>query len=218
MKLSKRLNALASFVDESDIVADIGCDHAQLCCALVLHKNIAKAYACDVAEGPLLQAKNNIEYYKLQNRIATVLGDGLDRLSEDVNCIVIAGMGFETVCHILDSNLQKLQGRKCIVQVNRDVEGLRQWISDHHFTILHEKCVLEDHYYQIIVFNTGVSSPLNKDEILFGKEMIHDFDFYSFWKYNLMKQEKILCQLDESHPRYPEVRMRMRQIYQLFGS
>ena len=55
MKLSKRLSVLASFVNKGDVVADIGCDHAQLCCALVKSGQVDKAYACDIAQGPLMQ-------------------------------------------------------------------------------------------------------------------------------------------------------------------
>lgn len=218
MKLSKRLNALYALVKEDDIIADIGCDHAQLCCRLVSEKNIAKAYACDVAQGPLLQAQKNIEHYNLQDRIQTVLSDGLDNLAEDVTCIVVAGMGFETVCQILDKNIDKLKKRRCIIQVNRDVEGLRKWISDHHYHIQNEFCVLDEHYYQIIEFDTTSDQPLVEKEIIFGRRMKHDFDFYSNWKFNLSKYEKILRGLEMDHSRYQEVLSKMIMIYELFGS
>lgn len=218
MNLSKRLSALCAFVDEKDIVADIGCDHAQLCCALVQDKNIPKAYAYDIAHGPLQQARKNIEYYKLENKIFPVLSDGLENLVDDATCIVIAGMGFETVAHILNEGINKLNGKKIIIQVNRDVEGLRQWISDHHYRILNERCVLDEHYYQIIVFDTTNDISLNEFEINFGKKMNYDFDFYSFWKFNLSKYEKILRSLSTEHSRYQVIFSKMKQIYELFGS
>lgn len=218
MKLSKRLSALCTFVDKKDIIADIGCDHAQLCCALVQDKNIPKAYAYDVASGPLLQATKNIEYYKLENTIFPILSDGFENLADDVTCIVIAGMGFETVAHILNEGIEKLNGKKCIIQVNRDVEGLRKWISDHHYRILNERCVFDEHYYQIIVFDTTNDMSLNEFEIKFGRKMLYDFDFYSFWKFNLSKYEEILRGLSPDHSRYQEVFSKMKQIYELFGS
>ena len=218
MKLSKRLSVLASYVEKGDIVADIGCDHAQLCCYLILENIVEKAYACDIAEGPLLQAKKSIESYHLENSIDTVLSDGLKNVSDDVTCIVIAGMGFETVAHILNDGLSKIQGKRVIVQVNRDVEGLRKWISDHNYRIIKEKTVLDEHYYQIIVFDCEYDDCLNEEEILFGKRMEKDIEFYSNWKFKLSKYEKILRQMDSTNPRYNEILHNMKQIYNLFGS
>ena len=218
MKLSKRLKVLASYVHENDVVADIGCDHAQLCCYLVNEKQITKAYACDIAEGPLAQAKKSIEFYHLQDSIVPLLSDGLQNVPDDATCIVIAGMGFETVAHILNQDIEKLQNRRIIVQVNRDVEGLRKWISDHHFRILEERCVLEEHYYQIVVFDTSFDETLSEEEIIFGKKMLKDTDFYSNWKFRLSKYEKILRNLSKDNPKYEEVLHKMIQIYTLFGS
>ena len=218
MKLSKRLSILASFVKENDIVADIGCDHAQLCCALVNSKKIDKAYACDIAQGPLMQAMKTIEYYNLQDKVITVLSDGLQKIHEDVTCIVIAGMGFETVAHILNQDIDKLDNKRIIVQVNRDVEGLRKWISDHNYHILSEKCVLEDqHYYQIVVFDTTYDTSLSEDEILFGRKMEKDNEFYSQWKFKLSQYEKMLRNMKEDASRYSEVLSLMIKIYTLFS-
>jgi len=43
---------------------------------------------------------------------------------------------------------------KIIVQVNKDVDLLRQFISDHHYTICDEEIVKDDFYYEIVAFNT----------------------------------------------------------------
>ena len=56
MKLSKRLELLAYLVEKhkkGNILADIGTDHAYLPCYLIEKNIIDKAYACDVAKGPL---------------------------------------------------------------------------------------------------------------------------------------------------------------------
>lgn len=217
MKLSKRLSVLASYVNKGDVVADIGCDHAQLCCYLVKNDIVSKAYACDIAQGPLNQAIKSIQENHVQDKVIPVLSDGLQNVNDDATCIVIAGMGFETVAHILNQDIHKILGKRVIVQVNRDVEGLRTWISDHNYRILNEKVVLDEHYYQIVVFDTNYDAPLSEEEIMFGKKMEKDNEFYSNWKFRLSKCEKMLHQLQEDHPRYNEVLNMMKKIYGVFA-
>lgn len=217
MKLSKRLSILSSYVEKDDVLADIGCDHAQLCCYLAKNHIVKKAYACDIAQGPLNQAQKTIVDQGVGNIVFPVLSDGLQNVSDDVTCIVIAGMGYETVAHILNQDIQKLHGKRIVVQVNRDVEGLRSWISEHNYRILHERVVLDEHYYQIVVFDTQYDESLNDVEIMFGKKMEKDDEFYSNWKFNLSKYEKMLRQLQTNHPRYTEVLDTMKKIYGLFS-
>lgn len=220
MKLSRRLDALCDLIDSDEVIADIGCDHAQLCIKLIESGKCKKAYACDINEGPLAQAKKNIEYYKLEDKIETCLSDGLAMVNDDVTTVVIAGMGFETIQMILNENPQKLKlGRKFVIQANKDVEGLRKWISKHQYKIIKEVVIFEDsHYYQIIVFECEQDESLSASQIRFGKQMRKDFTFYSMWKYRLSKYENILRSLDENNPRYSEVMNEMRYIYEEFGS
>lgn len=218
MKLNKRLNALYEAVDDGAVVADIGCDHAQLCIQLILNGKCKQAYACDLNEGPLKQAKKNIEYYKLQDKIIPCLSNGLAAVNDDVTVVVIAGMGFETIQSILEAHPKKLDQRKFIIQSNTDVEKLRKWISNHHYKLLEERVVYDEHYYQILSFNCEYDDPLTESEIRFGRKMIRDFAFYSMWKYRLSKYEKILRGLEEQQPRHIEILKEMHFIYETLGS
>ena len=60
IKLNKRLETVASFVDDNSNVIDVGCDHALLTIYLVQTKKNIKALASDINEGPLEGAKKNI--------------------------------------------------------------------------------------------------------------------------------------------------------------
>ena len=56
MKLSKRLQAIADLIikyKHGHILGDIGTDHAYLPCYLVSQHDFSKAYACDIAKGPI---------------------------------------------------------------------------------------------------------------------------------------------------------------------
>ena len=49
----KRLKTIVQFINEKDIVADIGCDHGYLLKMAIEDKNILKGYAIDNKIGPL---------------------------------------------------------------------------------------------------------------------------------------------------------------------
>ena len=69
LKLSKRLDKIASFVNNESIIADIGCDHALLDIYLTINNICPKAYAFDIVDGALKQASINKDKYNAKNVI-----------------------------------------------------------------------------------------------------------------------------------------------------
>ncbi len=202
-KLSLRLQTLADMIQPGSIVADIGTDHALLPAFLVQNQIITKAYACDIAVGPLDRAKALIQEQGLQDQITAILGGGLSKVPEDADTAVIAGMGFDTIKMILEENLSKLyQFRHIILQANTGVEELRRWISDHHFTIIQERLVKDGHFYTMIDMNTAAHEPLSEAEIRFGCGLDQQASFLPYWQFRLTKLETILQQMPINHPKY----------------
>lgn len=185
------------------VLADIGCDHGLLPIALVKQGKCRKAYACDVRTGPLSRAKEAIKAAGLQEQVIPVLCDGLSGIGEDVNAIVIAGMGYDTIVHILEQDFEKTsQFQQIILQCNSRVEELRRWISDHGFAIDQECIVKDKHYYQMISMHREQSTPLTKQECIFGPLMKEDPLFHEYWNMILEKKKTILSQLQEDHENY----------------
>ena len=58
--MNQRVLQIAEMIRAGMVVADIGTDHAQLPLWLLEHGKAEKAYACDVARGPLDMARKNI--------------------------------------------------------------------------------------------------------------------------------------------------------------
>lgn len=206
MKLSKRLAAIKQFVLKDSILADIGCDHAYLPCACVLDGTCAKAYACDINEGPLKRAMETIKETDTMNRVFPVLCAGLKDCPQDTDLIIISGMGFETIKTILENDYHRLkQFKRLILQSNSDVDYLRRWISDHGFKIVDEALVHEGHYYQIVVVEPCGGKALNEDEILFGPIMPKKELFNEYWEYRRHKLLMILNQLEDGHEKAAEI-------------
>lgn len=213
MALSKRLFSIFQMVEKGSVVADIGCDHGLLAIALVQEEICAKVYACDLRTGPLSRAKEAIQAAGLETKITTLLRNGIDDLPSEVDTIVIAGMGFDTIKMILEAHEETLSTyRRFIIQSNKHVEDLRRWISAHNYTILMEDIVEEEHFYQIISFNCKKSRPLSEDEILFGTCLEAHPLFLAYWHHQRRKQEMILSRMPKEHPKYPEADFHLHRI------
>ena len=204
MALSKRLFAIFSMVEKGSVAADIGCDHGLLSIALIKERICSHVYACDLRKGPLDRAKQAIECANLSEQITPILSDGLQLVPQDCDTIIIAGMGFETIQGILERDFARLSSfQRIIVQSNRHVDELRRWISDHHFTILQEDIIEEDHFYEVICFSTQWHEAYDEDTVLFGIQQKHAL-FVPYWKQRLAKIEGILTQLPKQDSSYAQ--------------
>ena len=176
---SKRLLAIASFVDKDDVVVDVGCDHAYLDIYLTINNLCKKTIATDISEGAIAQARTNINKYDLNDKITTVVSDGLECFDDYFNTIVISGMGTGTILHILN-NPKAEQINKIIIQSNNDLPLLRFEMNQRGYKIAQEKVVLEnDKYYTIILFLKG-NQKLNRITRILGIYNIENKEYYNY--------------------------------------
>ncbi|PKM80073.1 MAG: SAM-dependent methyltransferase, partial [Firmicutes bacterium HGW-Firmicutes-13] len=168
MKLSPRLEAVASLVPVGRAAADIGTDHGYLPVFLV-NKNICPyVIAGDKSEKPLEKARELVKTLKMEEKILIRLGDGLEVIKEreKVSVIIIAGMGGKTICSILEKEFSRLSGIEVLIlQPMVDIPLVRRWIGENGFKITDEKLAREgSQFYEIIAAEPGVQEPL--DEVL----------------------------------------------------
>ena len=144
MKINNRLKNVANFVLKDSNVIDVGCDHALLCIYLASNYPNMRLIASDVREGPLKQAKANIEKYGLEDRITLKLGDGIATIDNDTNVIVISGMGGITIANIITKNKKKLDKiDQIVVSPNNDFYAVRSEITKLGFIIDREEVKAE---------------------------------------------------------------------------
>ena len=137
--LSTRLLACAGFVNKGDRVADIGCDHGYLSIHLLTQGIARSCIASDVAKGPLQSARDNARKFGVQENITFHLSDGVQAIPRDFDTLVCAGMGGDTMIHILDSApwLQSERYR-LILQCQSKRPELRKWLYENGFAIRRE--------------------------------------------------------------------------------
>lgn len=211
--LSKRLLKIAELVDENKVVYDVGSDHAYLPCFLVLNKKCPKAYACDNKKGPFEKAVSNIRKYNLEDKVIPVLSNGIDKIEKDVNIIIIAGMGFYTVKEILEGK-DLTPYDKIIVQVNKDTNLLRKWISDKGYSIIDEAIVKDDFYYEIVIFNASNGPKLSSLELEYGPINLRD-KTDTFIEYLTQKRLKLASINEKAHSK--EYEKKIKEIFDIIA-
>lgn len=139
-QLDNRLLACGQFVQKNTKLVDVGTDHAYLPIWLVESGIISRAIACDLREGPLLNAQKNIKKYGLTDKIITRISDGLTTVQPDeADTIVIAGMGGEIITQILqNAPWLKNINKNIILQPMTHDETLRKFLKEQNFTIIDE--------------------------------------------------------------------------------
>ena len=142
--LSERLQVCAGFVAQGDRVADIGCDHGYLGIYLLQNNIASSMIEADINEGPLQSARHNAHKYGVADRMSFYLSDGAKSIPRDFDTLVCAGMGADTMIHILE-NATWLQNKKyrLILQCQSKTPMLRQYLSEHGWRIT-EESVLRD--------------------------------------------------------------------------
>ena len=211
MKISDRLKAISEFIDANDKIIDIGCDHALLDIYLCEQYNNLNIIASDIHEGAIKNAISNVDKYKMKDRITIRLGDGLSIInSDEINTILISGMGFYTIKDILSNKEKMINVEKIVVQSNTDVVKLRKFVIKQGYKITKEKLVKDnDIIYTIIEFKKG-KEKYSYDEIYFGPRILENKDelFYEYYSKKLLKYENLLLQI----PKY-EIRSKLHHKY-----
>lgn len=205
--ISKRLEAIASFIEKDKVVFDVGSDHGLLPCFLVQKGICPKAYAGDIAIGPLDNAKENIERFGLTDRVIPVFSDGLKLAPKDTDIVVISGMGYYTIEHILSDTGDPSMYQYFVVQSNTDVDLLRKYISDKGYTIEDETVVHDGFYYEIIRFSADLHDPYTDKQIKYGPILLERMD-ETFIEYLEDRKERLIRINEKAHSQEYEATIR----------
>lgn len=175
IKLSKRLASIASNIDKEDKVVDIGCDHGYLSIYLKAVNGNKVVIATDINENALNMAKKNIN--KNSILIETRLGHGLDVIKHnEVDTIIISGMGGNTILNILKKNKLKYI-KKIVIQSNTDIPLIRKYINKLGYTIKNEQLIIDKNIYYIIITFTKGKHKYTKKELYFGPILLKENNY-----------------------------------------
>lgn len=175
-----RLRHLVSWCDGYKVLLDVGTDHAKLPLLAVQETSIEKAYASDNKPGPLKRAQVNIVTAGQSAVITALHGDGLDVLTDDVDVIVIAGLGGSLIQSML-VNKDLSQVQRIIVQPTNKPARIRALTRLIPWQIEHETLLFEKNIpYLTFVFAPGCE-PYSEKEMWYGRQLIAEKnqDYYA---------------------------------------
>ena len=127
--LTKRLAACAAQVTPAGVVCDVGTDHAYLPAELLQSGRCTRAVATDIHAGPLEAARRTLTEAGVLEQAELFLCDGLEQVQPaGITDVVIAGMGGETIVHILENCPWRRQVH-LILQPMTKIPDLRLWLA-----------------------------------------------------------------------------------------
>ena len=203
-RLSKRLGAVASYVQKGSRLADVGSDHAYLPLFLVENGIIDYAVAGEVVQGPYQSALTNVAQAGKDELIQVRLANGLAAIesSDQIDTITIAGMGGRLIADILEADRDKLEKvKRLILQPNNREDELRIWLQEQGFQIVAEEMVTENQkFYEILVVEPGTME-LTPLEQRFGPFLLQEKSsvFLAKWQSELEKLTRSLEKIPAQH-------------------
>lgn len=202
MKINDRLKKIGDLVDANSFCLDIGCDHAFLDIYLVKKNKNIKAIASDIAEGPVKQAKDNIKREGLEKSIEVRLGNGLDTYTDEVDTIIISGMGGRNMIGIFKKNIKVLKNIDTIILSPNNYQiDVKKFLVKNGFYIDDEELVKDKKFiYQIIKFKKG-KRHYSKKEYFFGPVLLQKKGtlFEEYYKREKLSREILISILPKNY-------------------
>ena len=201
--MNKRLTCIASHVPEGLGLADIGTDHGYLPVELAKRGYTGNLIASDIRPGPLQTAQKSAKEAGLANQIRFRLCDGISPDDAKlVDTFVIAGMGGDTICGILDRAEFCYDSRYTFLfQPMTRAEVLRYWLIHNEFSI-EEEDLVEDGgiLYSVFKARFGKKTVLNEAELFTGSfDMLRDHPLFpAFLDQQIERFQKMIAGLEQT--------------------
>ncbi len=191
MALDRRLSLIMKRC--SGRVADIGCDHGKLSCALA-KSGTEKVIAADISAKCLKKAEELAVSAGVDEVMECRLGDGLNPIcSGEVDTVVIAGMGGDVIEGILDA--AEKDGKKFFAYVlspNTHAEKARAKITLMGYTVVNDEMVeCGGKYYPVIRAEATGGEKLDEIQLEFGKFCCADEVFKEYAAQEIAKINEI---------------------------
>lgn len=170
MDKSKRIEFIVSNLEKVTTLADIGTDHGYVPLLALRNEVCEKAIACDINKDPLAKGKLNAILEGIDDKIEFRLGNGFEPLNiNEVEEVVIAGMGGNLIRDIIQKDLSKVASCKYLVLIPaQNPEVLREYLYKNDFEIIKEDlCFEEGIYYELFKVRKAEGHSIELDNIYY---------------------------------------------------
>ena len=196
IKLSKRLKEIICHTYGKRII-DVGCDHGKVVGYLLQNHLCDYAICSDISKPSVNKAKILLEELNIDKTSYSIrCGNGLETLlqGDDVDTVIIAGMGGREIINILSS--AEFLPNIVVLQPQNNWINVKNFILFANFKIVYDKIIFdEDKFYDVIVAEyTKNKQQMNEFELYFGKDNFYknNYDFDKYLDYQERKMQNLL--------------------------
>lgn len=172
ISLDPRLSKIAEMLDTCSSCADIGSDHGRLGAFLLQSRAVEHMCLTDISEPSLNKARRLIRLLELEDQTSFYVGDGAQMLDEAVDAAVIAGMGGETIAHIVETSQGRLNGARLLLQPNVAAPELRRRLNAAGWMVEDEVLVRDGRRIYLIVAAVQGKQQLSNTEYEVGPVLL----------------------------------------------
>ena len=216
MKLSKRLTTIVDFVPyTSNFIADVGADHGLVSKAILEKYKDKLVFASDNKIGPFKNLE--IALSSFDNAILS-LSSGLEKLPNNVDTLIIAGMGGSLLYSIINEGKIHLSHLdRIIVSPHKEEHLIRKFLYESGYIIDREIFLKDDNiYYSVISFIKG-KGKLTELEYKYGPFILKDknADFIEYINKEISRIENLLNNKNISSSRKEELEKELKELKSL---
>jgi len=165
-----RIKKLCAYLDNCRSFADVGCDHGY-CTKYMVKNNLCKtAVISDISEKCLAKAEKLLKGYIESGTVQSVVCDGLQKIDEATDQILIAGMGGEELIQILSSAYIP---RSFVFQPMKNLQKVREYLIANGAEITVDEPFESGGKFYFVIKGKRFGNPTHytKAQLLFGKNL-----------------------------------------------
>jgi tRNA (adenine22-N1)-methyltransferase len=185
-----RIEKLCEFLTPWKSFADIGCDHGY-CTQYMLKNNLCEsAVISDISVKSLSKAERLLAPYIKEGRVHSVACFGLEKISPEVDEVLIAGMGGEEIIDILKKGFLP---KRFVFQPMKNAEHLRDFLLKNGCRIERDDIFRDGKYYFCLSgVREGKSESYSDTERMFGRQSLKNPVFKDYLLSEIAKKESYL--------------------------
>lgn len=184
-----RIKTIVNLIDPVTTLLDIGTDHGHVIIESFLQDKIKQAIAVDINEGPLKSAYENIKLKNLHHKTTFLQTDGFLNVNKDYQGVVITGLGYKTIEHIL--KMDHKTPNYYILGAQSQLYELRLFLSNNNYKIIDEDIFYNKKDYIFIKVVKGTQK-LDEISLLLGPVLMTKPKAINYYKNQLNNNLKIL--------------------------
>ena len=167
--MTERLSIIFDKIPKCTTFADIGCDHGYIALNMLTKGKCERVIVSDISEKCLKKAQDLLKTFIDKGVAKSVVSDGFERVDE-CDVALIAGMGGEEICSILDKAFRL--PNTLVLQPMKNCDKVRVKALEHGYRFESDSVFYSaGKFYDLMVLVKGKDS-LTEQEILFGRDNV----------------------------------------------